>query len=344
MSAGSDAARRLPSPFVGAVALQGTVALQGNRTVLEVTGDSVRVLSGPGSADTGLPPALVDAALEWIDDPYGLLDERPVSVAEVWRSLVVTLLGERCESVVVVHPPDWPPARIDRVVAAVNTVAEHVAVLSRDRWPGDFPGRDAWRCEAPPPPDGQDGARRPPRRLSRPVLVLLAGLAVVLSVVAVWVVVLSGAVPWARPGPTVSTMTVAEGRVAARVPAGWTVERVTGGPGSRRLRVGPPGNPDIAVHLTSAYAPESTLKQTAETLTSAIAAEPPGVFVEVNPVAEVAGRPAVTYREVRPGRVIDWSVVLDGVMRISVGCQSVPGREEDVRFACAEAVRTARQK
>jgi type VII secretion-associated protein (TIGR03931 family) len=57
----------------------------------------------------------------------------------------------------------------------------------------------------------------------------------------------------------------------------------------------------------------------------------------------VAGRPAVTYREIRPGRVIRWSVVQAGSVRVCIGCQSAPGRDEAVRAACEQAVRSARE-
>ena len=156
------------------------------------------------------------------------------------------------------------------------------------------------------------------------------------------VVALTARVPPApKDAPGVS---VAEGRMAVRIPAHWTVERVTGGPGSRRLRVRPPQDSAIALHLTWSYAPETTLEQTAGVLSRAIAGEIPGVFVDLRVAAEVAGRPAVTYREVRQGRVIAWSVVLAGATRISIGCQSPPGRDADVRAACDEAVRSARER
>jgi type VII secretion-associated protein (TIGR03931 family) len=300
--------------------------------VLEVTADSVRILPGGDSSDDGgrAPRALIDAAIGWIDDPVGLLEERPVAVADIWRSLMVALVGERCHSIVVVHPPDWPRHRIGRVVAAANSVAEHVEAVSRDRWHAevdDGPGQDG---------PVEDGRPVRPRRLLVTAL-LAAGAVVVPAAVA-----LTGRVATAPKGaPGVS---VAEGRMAVRIPAHWTVERVTGGPGSRRLQVSPPQDPAIALHLTSSYAPETTLEQAADVLGRAIAAEIPGVFVDMRGAVEVAGRPAVTYREVRPGRVIAWSVVLAGATRISIGCQSPPGREADVRAACDEAVRSAREK
>jgi type VII secretion-associated protein (TIGR03931 family) len=304
--------------------------------VLEVTGDSVRILPGCDSSDDGrrAPRALIDAALNWIDDPVGLLEERPVAVADIWRSLMVALVGEWCHSVVVVHPPDWPPHRIGRVVAAANSVAEHVEAVSRDRWRAevhDGPGQDG-------PADVVVDDGRPARPRRRLVTVLLAAGAVVVAAA----VALTGRVLPAPKGAT--GVAVAEGRMVVRIPAHWTVERVTGGPGSRRLQVSAPQDPAIALHLTSSYAPEATLEQAADVLSRAIVGEIPGVFVDMRVAVEVAGRPAVTYREVRPGRVIAWSVVLAGATRISIGCQSPPGREADVRAACEEAVRSARDK
>ncbi len=297
--------------------------------VVEVTDHSVRVL--PATSAQSAPAALIEAALDWIDDPVGLWEERPVAVADLWRTLMATLVGQRCDPVVVVHPVGWPRHRVDRVLAAANAVADRVAALSREQWEaggaddvGDDPGQDS----------GQDPARRS-RRLRA---VLLAGTAVL---------ALAGTVVSIRFGPMPkppSGITVVEGRMAVRIPERWAVERVNGGPGSRRLQVTDPRDSRIAVHLTSAYAPETTLGQAAEVLSRAIDGESPGVFVDLRPADEVAGRPAVTYRELRPGRVIAWSVVLAGSTRISVGCQSPPGREAEVRAACDEAVRSARER
>lgn len=291
--------------------------------VLNVTAEAVRVLSG----GSGRPAsrALVEAALDWIDDPIGLFDERPVAVADLWRSLVVTLLGPRCESVVVVvHPPDWARSRIDRVVAAVNTVADHIEAVSADRWDGIGPSAS----------DHPGQSRRCGRRRRWGALVLVAG-----------VLVAGGAVSaWHRPGHRIDGPTVVEGRMAVRVPAQWHVHRVTGGPGSRRLHVASPDDPAIAVHLTWSYAPGSTLMAAVDVLSHAIAGEPVGVFSELRAGVTVAGREAVTYRESRPGRVIDWAVVQAGSTRIGIGCQSPPGRESEVRTACEDAVRSAAEK
>ena len=143
--------------------------------------------------------------------------------------------------------------------------------------------------------------------------------------------------------PAPAAVNLVEGRIVVEVPPHWRVERVRSGSGSRRVQVDSPTDADIALHITAAYAPGSTLAQAAEVLGDAVAAATPGVFVGFRAAGEVAGRPAVTYREVRAGRVVDWSVVLSGSTRIGIGCQSAPDRKEVVRSACEQAIRTARE-
>jgi len=84
------------------------------------------------------------------------------------------------------------------------------------------------------------------------------------------------------------------------------------------------------------------LSATAEFLKQAIDAEPNGVFVDFNPAGNSAGRPAVTYREVRSGHDIRWTVLVDKAVRISIGCQSRHGFEGAMRQVCELAVRSAR--
>lgn len=143
--------------------------------------------------------------------------------------------------------------------------------------------------------------------------------------------------------PAPAAVNLVEGRIVVEVPPHWNVKRVRSGSGSRRVQVDSPTDADIALHITASYAPGSTLAQAAEVLGDAVAAQTPGVFVGFHPAGEVAGRPAVTYREVRAGRVVDWSVVLSGSTRIGIGCQSAPDRTEVVRGACEQAIRTARE-
>ena len=133
-----------------------------------------------------------------------------------------------------------------------------------------------------------------------------------------------------------------EGRVALEVPAQWPAERVVAGPGSARVQVRSPSDPEMSLHVTQSRVALESLSATADSLKQAIDAEPTGVFVDFNPTGNVAGRPAVTYREVRSGHDIRWSVVVDKAVRISIGCQSRRGHEDAMRQVCELAVRSAR--
>ncbi|OBH89080.1 type VII secretion-associated protein [Mycobacterium sp. E2733] len=132
-----------------------------------------------------------------------------------------------------------------------------------------------------------------------------------------------------------------EGRIALTVPADWPTQRVVAGPGSARVQVTSPSDPEVALHVTQSPIAGETLSGTAERLKHAIDAEPPGVFVDFNPSGTSAGRPAVTYREVRAGHHVRWAVFVDGPVRISLGCQSRPAMEDAVRAVCEQAVRSA---
>lgn len=149
--------------------------------------------------------------------------------------------------------------------------------------------------------------------------------------------------PVPSASPPVLTSTVVEGRVAVVVPEGWTVERLTSGVGSRRVRVGPPGDPDRALHITQAYAPGTTVADAGVVLGRVVAAQSAGVFTDFRPDDRVGGRAAVTYRENRPPRVTRWAVLLDGSTRIGIGCQSRAGVEVTVDEACEQAIRSARE-
>jgi type VII secretion-associated protein (TIGR03931 family) len=140
---------------------------------------------------------------------------------------------------------------------------------------------------------------------------------------------------------TAPTTFLVEGRVALTVPANWPAQRVVTGPGSARVQVTSPSDPEVALHVTQSRVAGETLSGTAERLKRAIDAEPAGVFVDFNPSGSSVGRPAVTYREVRVGHQVRWTVWLDGPVRISIGCQSRPGDDEAVRDACEQAVRSA---
>jgi type VII secretion-associated protein (TIGR03931 family) len=140
----------------------------------------------------------------------------------------------------------------------------------------------------------------------------------------------------------VPTTFLVEGRVALEVPAEWPTQRVVAGPGSARVQVTSPSDPEMALHVTQSRVAIATLSATAESLKHAIDAEPTGVFVDFNPAGSSAGRAAVTYREVRSGHDIRWTVLVDKAVRISIGCQSRRGHDDAMRQVCELAVRSAR--
>ncbi|MGE2730006.1 type VII secretion-associated protein [Mycolicibacterium vaccae] len=133
-----------------------------------------------------------------------------------------------------------------------------------------------------------------------------------------------------------------EGRVGLQVPAGWTVERVTTGPGSARVQVSDPAG-GAAVHLTQSRLTAATsLPELAASLRTAIDDENPAVFVDFDPEGRVGERPAVTYREVRTHSHTRWAVWADGTTSIAVGCQTAPDDVAVLQQICARAVESAR--
>lgn len=219
------------------------------------------------------------------------------------------------------------PVEVSGAVALGNEV---VAALRRRAVVATVADARSWRntLVAPDTPaEEQLGSRS---RTGRFAMCAAAALATVL-----------GGIAFAAHGPPTdrSSMTVlVEGRVGVQIPAGWTVRRITEGPGSARVEVISPSDPELMIHLTQSGVGGGTV---ADTLRRALQEQPAGVFVDFDPSAVVAARQVVSYREVRTGREIRWAVFVDGGVRIAVGCQSAPGHGEAVRWACEAATRSA---
>ena len=59
-----------------------------------------------------------------------------------------------------------------------------------------------------------------------------------------------------RPGlPAEPTKVMVEGEVAVTIPAGWITQRVIGGPGSARVQITSPSDPEAALHITQTPTP-----------------------------------------------------------------------------------------
>lgn len=141
-----------------------------------------------------------------------------------------------------------------------------------------------------------------------------------------------------RPAVESPTVTLTEGRVAMQVPATWTAQRLSGGVGSARVQV-TSSDPEVALQLTqSGLEPGYPV---ADALRNVLEAQPGGIFVEFNPYDRVAGRDAITYRELRPSHHVMWIILVDRGIRIAIGCQSAPARPAAIKNACDDAVRTA---
>ena len=371
-----------------------------------------------------LTDARAIAGLDGIDDPVVLCGEQPVAVRELWRGILASAVGDRCERLVLLHPSWWAPRRVDLIVEAASAVAAAVVTVRRADLIGaaavvieigaevvavghgaevsvvghgadvtvlartDIPeivrlavakpsakvvidapvgvpgGRElaaelrkalalrgidphgwdpvtlAWSITYPADSGGAPQRRQLQFRAAAAVAALIAA-----AGVAVMVAIRSE--PTVREfdsaTASVSVASLVEGRVAVSVPALWTVERITAGPGSRRVQVSSPADSRVALHITQTYAPGTTLADAATVLARGIAGHSEGTFVDFADVDDVAGRPAVTYREIRGGRVVRWVVFVDGATRISIGCQSAPDGDDAVREACEQAVRSARE-
>lgn len=278
-----------------------------------------------------VPMAVVEIAPELVvvAGPEGLHAVARVGDPKQVARAVVATVGT-CGVVVIDAPPDVDGAvllasgitellRAARVSVSIAEVAwtQRLSITSRD---AQAPHRQG----------------RPPARGSRGRAVLgAAGLCVAALCIASAV---AAELP-EQPPPGEPVALLVEGRVGVTVPALWSVQRVVSGPGSARLQVVSPADEETAVHITQA--PLTTFGTLPQTLRAALDDQPAGVFSDFDPAGSRGGRPAITYRENRPGHRVDWAVLVDDDVRIGIGCQSAPGREPSVRDACDAAVRSA---
>lgn len=384
-----------------------------NQIVIEVGPGTIR---GPNDVDV----ERVSVAIECVDDELALLDDRPVSVQDLWDDLMRAAARAPVDTVVLVCPRWWSAARIDRARRAAHTVADEVVVAERIAMlrqgisadttiveiasdvvivtavdtivavvrrqepvadaqsiaatvaapagvlidaPAGVPGAEVLaslianriRATGVPVRIADEGlvlraaaAHRSPgqepstRVRDRKALAVLVG---TLSAVALCggFVVMHDKGPDSRAEAMPVTLLV-EGRVGLMVPATWTAERITTGPGSARVQVVSPTDRDIALQITQSLARQpASLGETADSLHAALVETSDGAFVEFNPSDRRADRDAVTYREVRPERHVARTVLIDGSVRIAIGCQSAPGREHLIRQTCERAIRSAHE-
>jgi type VII secretion-associated protein (TIGR03931 family) len=92
--------------------------------VVEVGPASVR---GPNQAEM----EWISAGIDGIDDEFVLIDDRAVTVTDVWRRIMRDIVGGFAETIVLVCPTWWSSSRVEQVSDAARTVANDVVVLRR---------------------------------------------------------------------------------------------------------------------------------------------------------------------------------------------------------------------
>lgn len=316
--------------------------------------DVLRAAAGPSAGDVVLvvPSWWAPSRVERVEAAgrrAGLaVTSRPRSESLRRRD---THVVEVAPDVVAIHPPGLDTVlvpRVGRQPAVVDAVVTHlreaVGVLIDDPFDGAgsvLARRLRVRGIRVDVADDQMLLKYPPRRSRVRVPSIGPRVAVAAASSAV-VVALCGAAVWhgAEADEPAATTWLVEGRVAVEVPADWVAERIVDGPGSARVEVVSPAGE--VVHLTQSPIPAGqSLSAAAEVVRTALASQSETVFTAFDPAADVAGVAAMTYRETRPGRHVDWTLVLDGAVRIAIGCQgtdAVPAPEAH----CLHAVRTAR--
>lgn len=371
-------------------------------TVVEVGPVTVR---GPGAVSAASRVAAT-TAVDCIDDPIALIDDRLVAVEELWATVIADAAGPDAETLTLVCPTWWTVdqmARIRVAAAAWDSVVLHrvqalTAGLRKVRWAvveiatevvmvsradadpvtvvrGDDAVVDAVLTavgpadhvviDAPAEVIGahefgravSDRVRRRGGHVSPADLTALhhmldhdenptgtikdrgrtklwLGAALLAASLCAGLALASGN----RPVAGGEMGILVEGRVGMQVPVDWTVQRITGGPGSARVQVVSPADPNAVIHLTQSGIPEGGV---ADSLRRALDEESAGVFVGFNPADRVGDRPVISYREMRAERHIRWAVLVDGTVRIAIGCQSRPGRDDLIRQACDAAIRSA---
>ena len=279
----------------------------GNPTVVEIASD-LWAVSREGQVVSAKPRLgenadVIDAVIDEISTATMVLVDAPVGVAGAVEVADAIAGGLRANGVTAMT------IRQDRVLAAAR--------------------------QPPTPPPRPAG--RPRRAMPRTMVS-----AVLVAVVLLWVVGLGADTePAGLRTDEVPMTLLVEGRVALKVPALWAVRRISSGPGSARVEVSAPDSSAAVLVTQSQVRKREALSRTAATLRSALDDQPAGVFRDFNPADRRADRAAVTYREIRDGREIDWVVFVDEAVRIGIGCQRASDEEHVVNRPCEEAVRSA---
>lgn len=305
-------------------------------------------------ADVPLPPPFADAHLtradlerlvgERISAAVGLLAAtlrdagvaRPAGVFLVGGSsripLVARLVHERLGIVPV--SLDQPETVVARGALGATGAGPHRVADAAPPRPAAAPPRPAAApprpAAAPPPPPVP---APPPRRGPwRAVAAVAGGLAVVgTGVLAV------ALVPGSDPE------TVARYHYRFTVPAGWTESG--GDPDVREVRIVPEGaggpNAVLVQETLLGYDSGRVPERGPGEIADLIAAQDTAEYSGFDPEVRYAGRDVVHYRQ-QPadGSTIEWYVVFEGAVQVSVGCRATPAAVAEVERGCREVVAT----
>lgn len=138
-------------------------------------------------------------------------------------------------------------------------------------------------------------------------------------------------------------VTVARYDYRFTLPAGWT--EAGGDPDVREVRIVPEdaGGPEaVLVQETRlGYDSGTAPARGPGEIGDLIAAQDAAEYSGFDPAARYAGRGVVHYRQ-RPGdgSTIEWYVVFEGRVQVSVGCRATPAAVVEVERACREVVST----
>lgn len=144
------------------------------------------------------------------------------------------------------------------------------------------------------------------------------------------------------------TRVVAAHRATMTVPADWQQARRTETPGNAQLDLTPDGSPAHGQGLflqQTILSPGMRKDEVGRALQAQLTVETAAGkrYEAFDPAARYGGRDVISYRELRrDGGIVDWYVLVDKHVQVSVGCQHPPGDGEFLVDSCEQAVRSVR--
>lgn len=149
--------------------------------------------------------------------------------------------------------------------------------------------------------------------------------------------------PTTAPPPTTPrSATETIGRITLQIPAGW--RRAAATSPATRVDFSPDSGARQRITIAQqTVATDAGYDDIAADLTSQTRNKPQGTVSEIRRDVVFAGRPGIAYEE-RPldGSEVRWHVLVERGVQVSVGCQYMAGRWNEVSTACEQAVSAIR--